>query len=101
SRSLKWDRHRLAQLAAKRLQALARAPVGIRLLRIGVDDQIDLPREVVDDGELFGEHEEDVGNFGEAGDRGRRSACELRLDVPHGVVTEVAGEPTAEPREAG
>ena len=73
--------------------------VGGRLRRIGVDDKRDLSRKIIDNGELFGEKEQDVRHRGERIDRRARGPCELALDVTHGVVAEVPGEPAAEARQ--
>ena len=59
-----------------------------------------LPGEIVDDGELFGQQKQNVGNVRELR-RGRaRRIGEPRLDVTDGVVAEIAGETAAEPRQA-
>ncbi len=64
-RRLERNRHRLAQPAPQRLQPVARLRVGVALARIGVDDQVDLARQVVDDRQLLGQQQLDVGNVGE------------------------------------
>ena len=101
ARGLERDRHRLAQPAAQRLQPIAGLRIGIGCAGVGVDDQVDLAGEIVDDGELLGEQEQDIGNAGESLGGRRRPVGEPRLDVPHGVVAEVAGESAAKPRQPG
>ncbi len=61
------NRHRLPQHAAQLLQPRARRRPGAGHRRIGVDDQVDLAGEVVDDGELLGEQQQDVGQLVDAG----------------------------------
>ena len=54
-----------AQLAPQLLQPVPRPRVGVRLAGIRVDDERDLAGEVVDDGELLGQQQQDVGNVRE------------------------------------
>ena len=90
------SRSRVAQ------QAPARARVRLGHGRVGVDDQVEPAREVVDDRELLALHEQDVGHADRVGPRSRRGRRgEPRLDVAHRVVAEVAGEAAAEARQAG
>src|SRR5450755_1852118 len=81
------------------MQAVMSGPVRVRQCRIGVDDERDLAGQVVDDGKFLGEHEQNVGNVGKLRRGRRRGSGELRLDVPHGVVAEIAGETAAEARQ--
>ncbi len=93
---LERNLHRRAQLPAQLLQPVVRARVGVRGRGVGVDDEVDPAGEVVDDRELVGQHEQDVGDVGEPGRAGRRAAGEPWFDVAHRVVAEAAGEPAAE-----
>ena len=65
--------------------------------RVGVDNQIQLARQVVDDGQLLALQEQDVGA---AQGVGRARGLELFLNMAHGVVAEVAGQPAAKTRQA-
>ena len=79
-------------------QALLGVAVGLGLRRIGIDDQVELAGEVVDDGELLALQQQDV----RATQRiGRAGLFELLLDVAHRVVAEVAGQSAAKARQAG
>ena len=71
--------------------------IGLGLRRIGVDDQVQLARQVVDDGQFLALQQQDVG----AAQRvGRAGLFELLLDVANRVVTEVAGQAAAETRQS-
>ena len=89
----------VGELGERRRRAVANAS-GTR--RVGVDDEVEPPREVVDDRELP--------RTGRAARRACRSgqqrpsappAQQARLDVAHRVVAEVAGEAAAEARQPG
>ncbi len=87
----------MPQLGAQLAQALPGARIGLGLGRIGIDDQVELARQVVDHGQLFAQHQLDVGQLQVIG---RRGVGQARLDVAHGVVAEIAGQAAAEPRQA-
>ncbi|MCY1521654.1 hypothetical protein D9M68_564760 [compost metagenome] len=90
--------HRVLELVLQLAQAALAHGIGLGLLRVGVDDQVELARQVVDDREFFALQQQDVG----AAQRvGRAAFFELALDVAHGVVAEVAGQAAAEARQAG
>ena len=94
--SLIGNRHRFAQLASQRLQPVVRVPIRVRFGRIGVDDERNLAREIIDHGQLFGEQQQHVGNVGKLFGKWWRRCCELSLDMANDVVAEIAGESTAE-----
>ena len=89
--------HRVAQLVGELVEAALRGEVGVGLRRVGVDDEVEPARQVVDHRELLGLQQQDVGRV-EAAGLGRPG--EPGLDVAHGVVAEVACEPAAEARQA-
>ena len=60
-----------------------------------------LAGQVVDHRELVGQQQQHVGKIVEAARGGGRAPGETRLDVAHGVVAEIAGEPAAEARQPG
>ena len=71
------------------LQTCLRVLVGIRLGRIGVDREVDFAQQIVYHGQLFGQHQVQIGNA----DIVRRCAVrELVLDFAHGVVGEIADQ---------
>jgi hypothetical protein len=82
------------QLLQPRLGALE----GAGNARLGIHHEGQLAGKVVDDGDLLGEEQEDVGRAELVG-----FAClrQLRLDVAHRVVAEAADEAAAEARQAG
>ena len=94
--------HRCRYRVLERLFQLAQALLGIRvglgLGRVGVDDQVELAREVVDDRQFLALQQQDVGR---AQGIGRAAVLQLLLDVAHRVVAEVARQATAETRQAG
>ena len=89
--------NRRTQTRAQFAQTMLRFGIRFGPGRIGVDDQIELAREVVDDRDFFGQQQLNVGQVEIVGRRGVR---ELLLDVAHRVITEVAGETAAETRQA-
>jgi hypothetical protein len=70
-------------------EALLRALVGAGHLGLGIHDQGQLAGEVVDDGDFFGQQQQDVGRAEGVGLVGLR---QLGLDVAHGVVAEAADQ---------
>ncbi len=90
-------RDRIAQLVGQLVEAALGGEEGVRARRIGVDDQVEPPGQVVDDGQLFGLQQQDVGRV-EAARLVR--AGQARLDVAHGVVAEIAREAAAKARQA-
>lgn len=80
------------------LQAFLGAAIGARHLGLGIDHQRELAGEVVDDGELFGDEQQDVGRTDRVG---LLDAGEPRFDVAHRVVAEVTHEPAEETRQPG
>jgi len=99
-RGLVGNGDRDPQLPAQFVEPRDAARVGVRRLRIHVDDERDAARQVVDDREFLGQHQEEVRDSGEAGRRGFAPAFEAALDVAHGVVAEHPREPAAEARQA-
>ena len=89
------------QRSTQRLQALGRVAIGIRLRRIGIDDEVDLALKIVDDRKLFGQQQLDVGNGRERFAHRRRRCRETVLDVAHRVIGEIAGEAAAKSRQPG
>ncbi len=87
----------MPQLGAQLAQALLGARICLGLGRIGIDDQVELARQVVDHGQLFAQHQLDVGQLQVVG---RCGLDQARLDVAHGVVAEIAGQAAAEARQA-
>ena len=89
---------RVLELLAQLAQAPLGVGIGLGLRRVGVDDQVELAREVVDHRQLLALQQQDVG----AAQRvGRAALLQLLLDVAHRVVAEVAGQAAAEARQAG
>ena len=89
---------RIAQLILELTQTLFGTGIGFGLARVGIDDEVELAREVVDDGHFFALQQHDVGR---AKRIRRAAALELLLDVAHGVIAEVAGQTTAKARHTG
>ncbi len=87
----------MPQLGAQLAQALLGARIRLGLGRIGIDNQVELARQVVDHGQLFAQHQLDVGQLQVVG---RRGLGQARFDVAHGVVAEIAGQTAAEARQA-
>ena len=90
--------HRLGQLGLEFRQARLARSVGIGCGRVHIDHQVQLARQVVDDGQLFALQQQDVGR---AQLVGRAAGLQLFLDVAHGVVAKVAGQAAAKARHAG
>ena len=70
--------------------------------RVGVVHQRQFAGQVVNDGQRFHQHEQDVGRTDRV--RVRRfgfSLCQARLDVAYGVVTEDADQTAAKARQRG
>jgi hypothetical protein len=91
-------RDRLAQPGQQFLQPRLGALVGAGHAGLGVHHQRQLAGEVVDDGDLLGEQQQDVGR---AELVGFLRLGQLRLDVAHRVVAEAADQAAAEARQAG
>ncbi|EKY03959.1 hypothetical protein HMPREF9120_02525 [Neisseria sp. oral taxon 020 str. F0370] len=91
----------LPQLDADVFEAGAGALVCVGLARVGVNDKVDFAAEVVDNGQLFGEHHEDVRRADAVGFDGVfQTACEV-FEVIDGFVAEIADEAAGEARQAG
>ena len=87
---------RVFELVLELAQALFGVGVGLGQRRVGIDDEIQLARQVVDHGQLFALQQQDVG----ATERvGRARAFEFFLDVAHRVIAKVAGQPAAKARQ--
>ncbi len=85
--------------ASRRRRAVANAS-GTR--GVGVDDEVQPPRQVVDDRDLLALDEQHVGRAERIGERPRaRRRRQPRLDVADRVVAEVAGEAAAKARQPG
>ncbi|MPM36900.1 hypothetical protein SDC9_83504 [bioreactor metagenome] len=90
--------HRILELFLQLAQPLLALGIGLGLRRIGIDDQVELARQVVDDGQFLALQQQDVG----AAQRVVGAAVfELFLDVAHRVVAEVTGQATAKARQSG
>src|SRR5262249_44932044 len=98
---LKRNAARLAQLAPQRMQPVMRIPVAVGFGGIGIDDQRDPSRKVIDDRELFGQQQQDVRDVRKLRRASRRRIGELRFDMAHGVVAKVAGKATAKAWKTG
>src|SRR4051812_37897029 len=88
--------HRLAQLGCELAQPFLRFLERARLARIGVHDQIQLARKIVDHRKLLGQQQQDIRAIERIGLGHRR---ELVLDIAHRLVTEHANQPAAEARQ--
>jgi len=89
--------HAVLELVGQLGQAALGAEVGLALPRIGIDDEVEPARQVVDHRQLFALQQHDVGRVEPAGQLRFR---ELGFDVAHRVVAEVAGQAAAEARQA-
>ena len=74
-----------------------RPGVSLGLARVHVDDEVDASGEVVDDRDLLGQQQQDVGDTEIIGFGPR----EFLLYDAYGVVAEVASQPAGESRQAG
>ena len=88
---------RRAQFLQQFLEARPRLLVGTGEARFGINDQRQLARQVVDDGDFLGEQQADVRRADFIRIVGPRQA---RLDIAHGVVAEAADQAAAEARQA-
>ncbi len=86
------------ELVAELREAALGAEVRLGLSRVGIDDEVEAAGQVVDDGQLLGVQQQDVGRVEAAGLLG---GGQPGLDVAHGVVAEVAGQAAAKARQAG
>ena len=92
------DGHVVAQAGAQLRQAGVGLGQRVRHRRVGVDHQVQLAGQVVHHGQLFGQHQQDVGGAYRVGLlRGGQAA----LHVAHGVVAEVAHQAAGKARQAG
>jgi hypothetical protein len=89
---------RRAQAAEQFFEARLGLAPGAGKARLGIDDEGQLAREVVDDGDFLGEQEQDVRY---AKRIGLLRIGELRFDVAHRVVAEIADQSAREARQAG
>ncbi len=99
-RRLQRQGDRRAQALPEGIEPLLGLGEGIGLGRIGVHDERDLAGEVVDHRELLGEQQEEIRHCVDGIVVVARARGEARLDVPHHVVAEHAGEAAAEARQA-
>ena len=83
----------VAQSRTQPLQLAIALDEGAGVRRVDIDEEMQLPRQVVDDRKLLGEQQPDVGQSERIGLRG---AGEPFLDVAHRVVAEIADEPAGE-----
>ena len=89
-----WRLHRLLQQRFERAQAFFGIGVGFGLGRVGVHNQVQLARQVVDNGQFLALQQQDVGAAQFVG----RAACfQLFLDVAHRVITKITGQTTTKP----
>ncbi|KAF1042504.1 MAG: hypothetical protein GAK34_02795 [Delftia tsuruhatensis] len=87
---------RVAQQILQLPQPLLGARIGLALAGVGIDDQVQLARQVVDHRHFLALQQQDV----RAVERiGRAGIFQLLLDIAHGVVAEVAGQPAAKTRQ--
>jgi hypothetical protein len=93
-----WRVDAAPQHHAQVFQALARFRKRFRLGGVGIHDQVQLARQVVDHRQFLGHHQLYVG---QAEVVLRRGGGQLALDVAHRVVAEIAGQAAAKPRQAG
>jgi hypothetical protein len=91
-------KHCRAQPGLQLGQACLPTGVGTGLGRVSVHHDVQLTRQVVDDGQLFALQQQDVGR---AHVIGWASGFQLFLDVTHRVVTKVARQAAAETRHTG
>ena len=89
---------RVLQLFLQLTQALFGVGKGLGAGRVGIDNQVQLAGEVVDDRQLLALQQQDVGA---AQGVGWARRLQLFLDVAHRVVTKVTGQATAKARQAG
>jgi hypothetical protein len=87
---------RLAQLADQLLQAPHGTRVGVGDFRLGIHHQGELARQVVDDGDFFGQQQQDVRRVQFVLLLGLGQA---RLDVAHRVVAEAAHQAAGKARQ--
>ena len=89
--------HRAAQLGFEGLQASSGTKVGVWLRRVGINDQKELARQVVDHRQFFALQQQNVGAT-----QGiwRAGVDQFFFDVAHGVVAKIACQPTTKPRQA-
>ena len=88
---------RTAQARRQFMQSRLTARVGVGRRRVDIDDQVDLARQAVDDRQLLGLQQQDVGHVNVVG---LAELGELGFDITHRLVTEVTGEAAAEARES-
>jgi len=92
----------VAQPVDQRIQSALGAGPGLRLGRVGVDDEVQAALEVVEHRHFFAQHEEDVGRvelIGQHAAVGQR-AGQTRLDVTDALEAEVADQAAGERRQA-
>jgi hypothetical protein len=96
SRFLLRKRHALTQLGGQLGQTRLAFDVSARLARVGVDDQEQLPGQVVDHCKLLGQQQQNVWRLQAVRFDSTR---QLGLDVAYGVVTEESDKPPAKARQ--
>ena len=89
---------RVLQLILEPTKPALGVGIGLGLARVGVDDQVELARQVVDDGQLLTLQQQDVGA---AEGVGRAAVRQLLLDMAHRVITEITGQTAAKTRQTG
>ena len=87
-----WQNRRAAQLIEQGLQTRQRTLIRIFLSRVGVNSEIDFTQQVIDYGQLLGQHQVQIRN----GDIVRgRAVCEFVLNLTHGVVSKITNQTAA------
>ena len=87
---------RVLELFFQVAQPLFRAHVGLGRGGVGVDDQVELARQVVDDSQLFALQQQDIWR---AQGVGRAGFFEFFLDVTHRVIAKIARQTAAKTRQ--
>jgi len=93
-----WRTDRVLEQLLEVAQALLGIRIGLGLRRVGINDQVQLAREVVDDCQLFALQQQDVRRAQRVE---RAGGFELFLDVAHSVIAKIASQAatkTGEPR---
>ena len=88
---------RILELVFQFAQALLGVGVGLGRGRVGVNNQVELARQVVDHGQFFALQQQDVRT---AQAVGRAGFFQLLFNVAHRVITEIACQTTTKTRQA-
>ncbi len=95
---LRIRRAAVAQAMGERIQPAVGARPGLRRTRVGVDDEVEPPLEVVEHRQLVAEHQQDVGR---AQFVGPGVGAQARLDVLDAFEAEPADQAAGEARQSG